>query len=262
MELDGAVGLVTGAGRRLGREIALGLGAAGCRVGVHYRESATEAEETVRRLEAAGSEGKALQADLSDPLEVEGLFRRLRHAFGRLDVLVNSAASFEREAFETISAEAWDAVLALNLRGPFLCSRHAAGLMRDGAPGRGGAPGPRGVPGSIVNISDLSAVSHWRGFAHHGASKAALLHLTRSTAKELGPAVRANAVIPGPILPPPGEDPVGEAWRHRGDRLPLGRTGEPVEVASTVVFLCSNDYITGEAITVDGGEHLLTGRPD
>lgn len=262
MELEGAVALVTGAGRRLGRAIALALGAAGCRLGVHYRSSAAEAEETLRLLEAAGAGGETLQADLSDPLEVDGLFRRVRHAFGRLDVLVNSAASFESEPFESISAGAWDDVMALNLRAPFLCSQHAARLMREAASGRRGAAGPEGVPGSIVNISDLSAVSHWRGFAHHGASKAGLLHLTRSSAKELGPAVRANAVLPGPILPPPGEDPAGEAWRHRGDRLPLQRTGDPAEVASTVVFLCSNDYITGEAITVDGGEHLLTGRPD
>ncbi|MGH7539786.1 MAG: SDR family oxidoreductase, partial [Gemmatimonadota bacterium] len=152
--------------------------------------------------------------------------------------------------------------MAVNLRAPFLCMQAAAPRMREGARDRGGRPGPAGVPGAVVNLADLSALHAWKEFAHHGASKAGLLQLTRTAAKELGPHVRVNAVIPGPILPPPGEDPASEAWHRRGARLPLGRTGEPAEVGDAVVFLAASDFITGAAISVDGGERLLTGRPD
>jgi NAD(P)-dependent dehydrogenase (short-subunit alcohol dehydrogenase family) len=155
--------------------------------------------------------------------------------------------------------------MALNLRAPFLCSQAAARLMRasgraTGARGStGGGLGATGVPGLIVNVSDISGLNPWRGYAHHGVSKAALLHLTRVAARELGPHVRVNAVVPGPILPPPGEEEGSDAWRRRGERLPLGRTGQPQDVGEAVVFLARNDFITGETIVIDGGERLLAG---
>jgi pteridine reductase len=164
---------------------------------------------------------------------------------------VNSAASFENAPFDEITGEAWDAVMAVNLRAPFLCSQAAARLMR--------ASSGAGVPGLIVNVSDISGLTPWRGYAHHGVSKAALLHLTRVAARELGPHVRVNAVVPGPILPPPGEEEGSEAWRRRGERLPLRRTGRPQDIGEAVVFLARNDFITGETIVIDGGERLLAG---
>lgn len=172
---------------------------------------------------------------------------------------MNSAASFERAPFDEITAEDWDAVMALNLRAPFLCSQAAARLMGTSERGSTGASGRHAVPGLIVNVSDISGLAPWRGYAHHGVSKAALLHLTKVAARELGPGVRVNAVAPGPVLPPPREDENSDEWRRRGVRLPLGRTGDPSNVGEAVVFLARNDFVTGETIVIDGGERLLSG---
>jgi pteridine reductase len=120
--------------------------------------------------------------------------------------------------------------------------------------GRGGE-----APGSIVNIGDMAAIVAWRGFVQHGVSKAALLHLTRLTARELAPAVRVNAIVPGPMLPPAGLDISEEEWARKGARVPLGKPGDPSQIAESVVFLSRNDYVTGETLFVDGGEHLLAG---
>ncbi len=249
MELEGSVALVTGGARRIGRAIALALGARGARVAVHYRSSREDAERTAAELAAGGAEAWALQADLSEPAGLERLFDDLEARSGRLDVLVNSAASFESRPFGEIDAADWDAVLAINLRAPFLCLRRAAPLLAAG--GRAG-----GSPGLAVNIGDLSGLQAWRGYAHHSVSKAGLLHLTRVAALELAPGVRVNAVVPGAILPPPDADPEGEEWQRRGERVPLARTGEPEEVGRAVVALAENDFITGAVLPVDGGEGL------
>ncbi len=249
MDLEGGVALVTGGGRRVGRAIALALGARGARVAVHFRTSRDEARRTADELTQGGAEAWALQADLAEPAEVERLFDDLVARAGRLDVLVNSAASFEGRAFEEIDAAAWDEVLAINLRAPFLCLRRAAPLLAAGER-RGGKPG------LAVNIGDLSALQAWRGYAHHSVSKAGLLHLTRVAAVELAPRVRVNALVPGAILPPPGTDPAGADWRKRGERVPLARTGEPREIGHAIVALAENDFITGAILPIDGGEGL------
>lgn len=224
---------------------------------VHYRSSRQPAEETASSIGALGGEALTIQADLTEPEQISALFEGVRQGFGTLDILVNSAASFERAPFEEITAEDWDAVMATNLRAPFLCSQAAVRLMR--AAERGRPRDERAVPGLIVNVADISGLSPWRGYAHHGVSKAALLHLTRVAARELGPSVRVNAVVPGPILPPPGEKEDSEEWRRRGARLPLGRTGEPSDVGEAVVFLARSDFVTGEMVVIDGGERLLSG---
>lgn len=258
MKLNDTVALVTGAGHRLGRAIALGLADAGSHVVVHYGRSRDAAEETAEAIRARGREALTVSADLRRPDEIEALFCDVNARFGRLDVLVNSAASFERAPFGELTVEAWDEVQAVNVRAPFLFTQHAVCLMRE-VSGRPGSLGEPHVPGSIVNLADLSGVTTWRGYVHHGVSKAGLLHLTRTTARELGSDARVNAVVPGPILPPPGEDPDGDEWRARGERMPLGRTGEPGHVAGAVTFLAENDYVTGAHLFVDGGEHLLPG---
>lgn len=247
--LAGRRALVTGAGHRLGRAIALALAGAGADLVVHYLRSDEGARGTADAARRLGRDAALRRADLARPEAIAELFEELAGEPAGLNILVNSAASFESAPFEAIDATAWDAVMAVNLRSPFLCIRHAAPLLRAGAD-----------PGVVVNVADLSGLTPWRRFAHHSVSKAGLIHLTRAAAKELGPEIRVNAVVPGPILPPPGEDPEGDAWRRRGDRLPLRRTGDPADVGAAVVFLATNRYVTGECITVDGGEHLLTGR--
>lgn len=250
MQLKGRVALVTGAAHRLGKAVGTALAEQGCHLVVHYGRSEEEALQTVDEISALGVDATAIGADLSREGEIERLFSRLESHFGGLDILVNSAASFERQPFESVSAEDWDRVLALNLRAPFLCTQRAARLMRDGNR-------DEEMPGLVVNLVDLSAISVWPGYVQHGVSKAGLLHLTRVAARDLAPGVRVNAILPGAVLPPPGVDPGSGEWRQMGERLPVGRTGDPSQVGQTAVFLAQNDFITGEVILVDGGEHLL-----
>ena len=257
MHLQDAVALVTGAGHRIGRAIALGLAEAGCHVVVHYGRSREPANETADAVRERGREAFTFAADLARPEEIEALFCAIEDRFGRLDVLVNSAATFLRVPFEETTVEQWDAVSAVNARAPFLCTQHAACLMRE-VESRAGAALDL-APGSIVNIGDMAGVTAWKGYAAHGASKAGVLHLTRLTARELAPDIRVNAIVPGPILPPAGEEMSEEAWEKKGTRVPLSRPGDPSHIADTVVFLSTNDYMTGDVLFVDGGEHLLAG---
>ncbi|HEX4953639.1 MAG TPA: SDR family oxidoreductase [Thermoanaerobaculia bacterium] len=250
MNLAGKVALVTGGARRLGRAIALELATSGASIALHYGRSTLEAEATAAEIRARGVEVWPLPADLARPEQIASLFAAVEARAGRLDVLVNSAACFEKKPLVEISAEEWDAVMAVNLRAPFLTTRHAASLMT-------ASPRPEGAPGAIVNLVDLAALHPWPGYAHHGVAKAGLAHLTRVAARELAPGVRVNAVAPGAILPAPGVTADSAEWRRLGERLPLGRTGHPGEIARTVVFLAENDFITGAILPVDGGESLL-----
>lgn len=250
MNLNDCVSLVTGGGKRVGAAISRSLAAAGSDIAIHYRGSKEEAEETAAELARGGARCACFQADLSVPAEVESLVEEVKEEFGRLDVLVNSAANFEKSEIRSIDDRAWDAVHAVNVRAPFLCTRAAAGLIR--ASERAG-----GRPGLIVNISDLSGMLPWPGYAHHGSAKAALLHLTRVSARELAPEIRVNAVVPGPVMPPPGQTEESPEWRHLCRLLPAGRGGDPADVGDTVVFLAQNDFVVGISIVVDGGEHLI-----
>jgi NAD(P)-dependent dehydrogenase (short-subunit alcohol dehydrogenase family) len=250
MQLKGRVALVTGAAHRLGKAVATALAEQGCHLAIHYGRSEQKAVQTVGEVSALGVEAVALSADLSQEKEIEDLFSRLESHFGKLDILVNSAASFDRQAIGTVSAGDWDRVMAVNLRAPFLCTRQASRLMLDSR--REGEPA-----GLVVNMVDLSAVSVWPGYVQHGVSKAGVLQLTRIAAKELAPGVRVNAILPGAVLPPPGMEEDSGEWRQMGELLPVGRTGSPSQVGQTAVFLAQNDFITGEVIIVDGGEHLL-----
>jgi len=248
MELRGKVALVTGGARRVGRGIALALARSGSDVIVHYGSSAPKAERTVADREAPGVRAWSFGADLAHGEELEGLFEQVR-AVGRLDLLVNSAASFENAPFETIGEEDWDRVQNLNLRAPFLCMQRAAELMRT-------SPRAVGEAAAVINLCDWSGLQAWPDFAHHGVSKAGLLHLTRIAARALAPEVRVNALVPGAILPPSGVDLESASWRSRAERIPRGRTGHPEEVGSAVVFLAEHEFLTGVVLPVDGGEGL------
>ena len=250
MDLQGRVAIVTGAAHRVGKAVALALAEEGCHVAVHYGTSKEKATQTVEELESLGVEAWPVAGDLSLESEIESVFARLESRFGKLDILVNSAATFERQRFHSVTAEDWDRVLAVNLRAPFLCMQRAVRLMLDSR--REGDPS-----GLVVNMVDLSAVSVWPGYVQHGVSKAGLLHLTRIGARELAPAVRVNAILTGAVLPPPGLTAEDMEWHRMGERLPVGRCGDPSQIGETAVFLARNDFITGEAIFVDGGEHLL-----
>lgn len=245
MNLTGSVALVTGAAHRLGRAIALALAREGASIALHYGGSADAAGQTRDEIAALGVGVRTFQADLADPAQIGPLVEAVLGHFGRLDVLVNSAASFRKQRFDAISADDWDAVMAVNLRAPFLLSQAAARVMQR--------------PGLIVNITDLSGLNPWTGYAHHAVSKAGLVHLTKIAARELGPRIRVNTIAPGAILPPPGMDDNDPRWEALLDRTPMKRGGNPEDIGRAVVFLAKNDGLTGVVLPVDGGDNLRGG---
>jgi pteridine reductase len=243
MQPDKRTALVTGAGKRVGRAIALALARRGASLIVHYHTSATDAEQTAQEIRALGVEAITVQADLADPVQIAGMFEKSRQQFGQLDVLVNSASSFQAKGVLDITAEDWDALMAVNLRAPFLASQHAARWMLAG----GG--------GVIVNLADVAGQMPWPRFPHHSVSKAGVIMLTRVLAKALAPSIRVNAVAPGPVLKPDGMDDA--RWAKLGAALPLGHSGSPDDVARAVIALIENDFVTGAIWNVDGGDSLV-----
>lgn len=235
--------LVTGSARRLGKAIALGLAEAGADIAVHHHASPADAAATVAELEQLGVRAVDFTADLRDPARIPDLFKAIERVFGRLDILVNSAATFEHAPVLEIRTEDWDRVMSLNLRAPFLCSQQAAGLMRAG-----------GGLGKIVNIADVGAFEAWPGYVHHCVSKAGLVMLTRAMARALAPDILVNAVAPGTVLPPDGTSK--EERAELAAMTSLGRLGTPADVVRAVLFLVESDYVTGETVVVDGGKTL------
>ena len=241
MELHGRVALVTGAGHRVGRAIALALGARGMRVAVHYNAAADGARETVEQIQSAGAEAQAIAADLTRAEAANTLVSAVSEKFGALDVLVNSAAVMVRTPFGEVTPKQWDDIMALNLRAPFFLAQAAAPLLR----------AARGV---IVNIADLAAFETWPGYLPHGISKSGVVHLTRSLARVMAPEVRVAGIAPGTVLLPENWDEASAA--HLQATTPLERSGSPADVTSTVLFILDSDYLTGETIIVDGGRHV------
>lgn len=241
MDLRGRVALVTGAGRRVGRALALALGKRGATVAVHFGSSVNEAADTLRQVEALGAAGATFGADLTDPAAPGQLIDQVVSRLGALHVLVNSAAIMERTPFGEISVADWERIFALNLRAPFFLSQAAA-------------PHLRGVGGTIVNIADLAAFETWPGYIPHGLTKSGVVQMTRSLARVLAPEVRVNAIAPGTVLLP-------EDWRRADEErlnrtTPLGRQGSPDDVAAAMLYLIDADYVTGETLIVDGGRHV------
>ncbi len=232
--------LVTGAGRRVGRAIAVALGARGMRVAVHYHGAEAGARETVREIERAGGAGVTVRADLRKAGAPAQLVREAVDRLGSLDVLVNSAAVMIRTPFDDVTEEVWDEIFALNLRAPFFCAQAASRRMPDG--------------GVIINIADLAAFESWTGYIPHGASKAGVVHMTRALAKRLAPRLRVNAIAPGAVLLP-DEWTAADAERLIGT-TPLARLGSPDDVTQAVLYLIDADYVTGQTIIVDGGRHV------
>lgn len=247
IDLTDQVALVTGSARRVGRAIALELARAGVHILVHYHTSeAAEVRDTMHEIKSYGVDAFDVQADISTPDGVEDVFTALRSNFGRLDILVNSASMFQKRRLMEITFEDWEQTMAVNLRAPFLCTQAAAALMQENDP----------TGGCIINICDLGAVRPWPAFAHHGISKAALLALTEVSAVSLGPHIRVNAVVPGPVLKP-DRNTSDEQWKAEGKRNPLQTTGEAEDVGRAVVYLARESFLNGAVIHVNGGEHLV-----
>ncbi len=243
MELAGRVALVTGAGVRVGRAIAMGLAGAGARIAVHYNASAEGADAVVEEIRAAGGDAEAFRADLARAETATVLIDAVTKRFGDLDILVNSAGVMQRTPIGEVTPAAWDTIFAINLRAPFFVAQAAAAAMSK----RGGA---------IVNISDLAGLETWSEYIPHGISKAGVIQMTRALAHALAPRIRVNAIAPGAVLLPERWDKA--AADHLVATTPLCRLGEPSDVVGAVLYLLRADYVTGHTLVVDGGRRVRT----
>jgi pteridine reductase len=238
-ELAGRVALVTGAGVRVGRAIAEELAGAGAAVAIHFGHSERGAIATEAAIRRAGNpHPRRFRADLRAEGAAEKLVREVAAWGRRLDILVCSAAAFERRPFEQIDVTAWRDMLALNLEAPFRLAQAAAPALRR----------RRGV---IINILDVAAFQAWKGYAHYATSKAGLAMLTRILALELAPRVRVCGVAPGTVAFPANYP--DDARQKVVSKIPLGREGKPADIAGAVRYLCTASYLTGATICVDGG---------
>jgi len=228
---------VTGAAKRIGRSLALGLAEAGADVAITYRDSAAEAQATVEDLRLLNVRATAVRCDVRDPESVAAAVAGVVELFGRLDLLVNNAGTFETAVLQSITVPQWDRMFETNTRGPFLVAQ-AAYVHLHKARGR------------IINIGSLGGMHPWSTHGHYCTSKAALHMLTQTMAKAFAPEISVNCVAPGMIVN--GE--VDPAYEHFAQKTPMQRNGTTTDVAEAVLFFARGPhFITGQILAVDGG---------
>ena len=247
IDLSGRRALVTGANSGLGRAIALNLAAAGARVAVHALNDPVSAEAVVKQIQQAGAGAVAVYGDVSQPAQVEKIFADVDAAFGGLDILVNNAGmDGAREICADSDPEHWRAVIAVDLQGPYFCTRQALKRM---------LPQQRGV---IIQITSVHEFIPWAGYSAYTSAKAALSMFTKTVAQEVATqGVRVLAIAPGAIRTPINADVWGnpDGLRDLDQKIAMSRPGEPDEIGRVAAFLASDlaSYITGTTLAVDGG---------
>ena len=245
--LEDKVAIVTGASRGIGRAIALDLAANGAHVAVNYRRSADEAREVVRQIEAMGRRGLAIQADVASFADAQRMVETVVKELGGLDILVNNAGINRDSVIWKMTEEQWDEVIAVDLKGTFNYIRAAAPIFKEQGAGK------------IVNITSINGLRGKFGQSNYTAAKGGVIALTKTVARELGRYnVNVNAVAPGLIETDMVRQAPEKVREMALAEIVLGRLGQPEEVAWVVTFLCSERarHITGEVITVDGGQYL------
>jgi 3-oxoacyl-[acyl-carrier protein] reductase len=244
MRLEGKAALVTGASRGIGREVALELAREGANVAINYAGSEAKAAEVAEEIKAMGREAIIIQADVSNPEAVDAMVKETIEVFGKLDILVNNAGITKDNLLMRMKESDWDDVININLKGVFLCTKAVTRQMMKQRSGR------------IINISSIVGVSGNAGQANYVAAKAGVIGLTKTTAKELATrGITVNAVAPGFITTDMTDKLNDDTKAEMLKQIPLGKLGEPGDVAKTVAFLASEDsrYMTGQTLHVDGG---------
>jgi 3-oxoacyl-[acyl-carrier protein] reductase len=244
VKLEGKIALVTGASRGIGREIALEFAKEGANVAVNYAGSEEKAREVVEEMKALGREALCIQCDVSNSEAVQKMMKSVVDHFGGLDILVNNAGITKDNLLLRMKEEEWDAVINTNLKGVFLCTKAAARTMMKKRSGR------------IINISSIVGITGNPGQANYVAAKSGVIGLTKTTAKELASrGITVNAIAPGFISTDMTENLPEESKEAMIKQIPLGRIGEPKEIARVALFLASSDssYMTGQVLRVDGG---------
>jgi NAD(P)-dependent dehydrogenase (short-subunit alcohol dehydrogenase family) len=242
MNPEGKTALVTGGAHRVGKVISLALAQAGANVVVNYHHSAEDAEETAALARELGVGVLAVKADIGDVRQVEAMVAEAAGKFGGVDILVNNASLWRQTPFPTKNYDDWHRVTNILINGSFYCANTVAPHMLEKG------------SGVIVNIIDLAAYEAWPNFIAHCVGKAGLLALSRQLALELAPAVRVNAIAPGPVLPPPDYDE--EQIARAADKTLLDRWGPANDIADAVLYFVKANYVTGEALAVDGGQRI------
>lgn len=239
MEIKGKTALVTGAAKRVGKEIALELARRGAAICLHYHKSEKEAHATAAEIRALGAECNLFQADLSNAADAVRMAKKINDVHS-IDILVNSASLYYKTPIESVTEKDWDALVDSNLKGPFFLSKEIGARMTHGS--------------AIVNIADWSGLRPYKSFAPYCAAKGGLITLTKALARDLAP-VRCNAVAPGPILPPPD---MSDAEKEAVSKQTIvGRWGSPRDIACAVAFLAESDFVNGTVLVVDGGRSIV-----
>lgn len=259
--LKGQKALITGASSGIGREVGIALGHAGADVVVNYRSDPGAAQEVVDEIRRrCGVEAMAVQADVSDEAQVQSMFRTACEAFGTVDILVNNAGLQRDAPFDSLTFEQWNAVLAVNLTGQFLCAREAVREFKR----RGVVPEVSCAAGKIICMSSVHDTIPWAGHVNYAASKGGVKLMMKSIAQEVAPwRIRVNAISPGAIRTPINSEAwkTPQAYADLMKLVPYKRIGEPEDIGRAAVWLASDysDYVTGICLYVDGGMTLYPG---
>ena len=243
MELKNKVALVTGAARRIGRAIALDLFTHGTSIAVHYRTSQSEADALVAEITAGGGNAQAFRSNLEHVAEIEQMVANILDAFGRIDILVNSASVFAPTPLTEITERDWDANLDTNLKACFFLSKFASAAMRQQGAGK------------IVNLGDWAGIRPYKDYLPYSVSKSGLIGLTKALAKELAPEVQVNCIALGMVMPP--ENYSKKEVERLVSRTLTKKIGTPEDVARAVVFFCETDFATGTILPLEGGRLLV-----
>ena len=249
MRLKDKVAIVTGAAKGLGRVFAIGLAKEGAKIMAVTRKDLDNLDKTVKEIEKLGGVAKSLQADVSIEKDALRIAEETMKAFGRIDILVNCAAIYDglvRKSFTEIDPKEWDQVMAVNVKGPWLCARAVFPHMKQQGKGK------------IVNLSSEVFFTGSHGFIHYVSSKGGVIGLTRALAIELGPAnININAVAPG-FTDTEASRSIADVKKYDVSRTPLRRLEEPNDLLGAVIFLASDDsdFITGQTLLVDGGRAM------